>query len=1297
MELSDTTITLKVQYNSNSSIQIISNTIQGFFLIIMFFHLNNIANQWCFLLIYYRPSTMITTGFSEGILNFQLSTFSSENQYSAVYLPKTPNNTASNKIILLGCPNSFVVVLFKQLKVYKGSLLNAMTSVPDGCAVWIGNPTFYFLEVVWNYGYFYECLLPKQNFMYKEYTSTFNTSSNLVSFCNNQSKSRLSISGQEIFRCETCYNGICPESGICQDGVVQTTYEYCDDGKNGSASVCSHYCETPKPGYKCNTLPNKTSNCTSICGDGIWIKTLEECDDGNRNNGDGCSVNCSVEPGFACKDDAVQRTLSYCYRCANYCNKCVKETCVGCQNGFFLYNGKCLDKCPKGMKPNNISGVCVDCSISNCSNCKNDVNGSEMCLQCNNSLFLINGTSCNSSCPNFNYYIDGTNCYHCPPNCVQCSKDTLLNQIVCKGCMAGFYLSSSVCVDHCNQGQFIYGGQCSSCVQNCSSCDNAYECSVCQTGFVLSLQQQCASKCEPHQYNSTGVCKECNTECLECSFLSSNCSGCASGYLPDKTNLYHCLALECPKYCDKCQTSVDCQECMSDYVLQDNVCQPICQTTGVYLNETEQKCLQCSDNCVTCNSSTFCQLCRTNYVLFNNSCFQNCGYGYFFNNTNLSCQACNLIPGLNLDCTEKCGDGIRYSLDPNACDDNNVINGDGCSSSCQIEPNYVCKRLNSTNPDKCYDIRPLDCSIYIYQDNPQIVFVTFSKNFYIDKPFNLSNSFIVNISGIHPVLYPYNVVKYSDNSILFDLEYKTSFQNATLTIYFKNATAFHDINNISFLQSNVSLSGSLPRFIYLDQETKKTINDMADKTQTAGIATVSFSAAPLALIQAMNVFWCLIDAMQIANFYLLLNIDYPQNAAMFFDILSASNLKFLPNYFEKIFNLNFTIQQVNGVPMQVDPVIQAPNRFSQRGMTLSFIKNAGGISGMMFIVLFIFMLLSMSVKIFERRKAKGKLVEYITKFYRLIRYDLILRMQLTIFLDLTLATLLQLRVCSAKEKTYLYGFVMSVVCLCYLFYFFYIVLKIVNDPKVISKDKAYFEVYGTLYEGLNVARTIPRNYQPIMIIRKFIFCIILVYSHDYPFVAVSLIGFIQIVSAVILVKFKPFVTNTQNIVAIFSEIFLSVVMVMVLSINILNEDNSTSLINDDLVSNELKLGWALIAFCLSVLALYLLLFGYTQYVNYKKAKEILVGVQKTARDTLHRFKTRIMEGSWHRDQRTNSKGSIGANTNSADSSLRDKPRSISNSDSQDISPSRRTKFSKFKKPIPDEEEKDGAQKMEDEL
>ena len=50
---------------------------------------------------------------------------------------------------------------------------------------------------------------------------------------------------------------------------------------------------------------------------------------------------------------------------------------------------------------------------------------------------------------------------------------------------------------------------------------------------------------------------------------------------------------------------------------------------------------------------------------------------------------------------EECGDATR---DTHQCDDGNQTDGDGCDSSCSVEPGYICEGGGPTAPDSCLAI-----------------------------------------------------------------------------------------------------------------------------------------------------------------------------------------------------------------------------------------------------------------------------------------------------------------------------------------------------------------------------------------------------------------------------------------------------------------------------------------------------------------------------------------------------------------------------------------------------------------
>lgn len=183
-----------------------------------------------------------------------------------------------------------------------------------------------------------------------------------------------------------------------------------------------------------------------------------------------------------------------------------------------------------------------------------------------------------------------------------------------------------------------------------------------------------------------------NSICYLCSDLQSKCISCdypADSSLPYDSTQFTCL--DCNNTagyfinpsavcvvcsvgnCTTCATYNTCSICNSGYGVNSS---GLCSTCPI-------------DNCAACYNLTACKTCQTPYVVLNYACSLcpascTCG-GYTFPRKS------------NGDCSAICGDGIIISA-YEQCDDNNTLDGDGCSSSCQIEANSSCSGL----PSLCY-------------------------------------------------------------------------------------------------------------------------------------------------------------------------------------------------------------------------------------------------------------------------------------------------------------------------------------------------------------------------------------------------------------------------------------------------------------------------------------------------------------------------------------------------------------------------------------------------------------------
>lgn len=75
-----------------------------------------------------------------------------------------------------------------------------------------------------------------------------------------------------------------------------------------------------------------------------------------------------------------------------------------------------------------------------------------------------------------------------------------------------------------------------------------------------------------------------------------------------------------------------------------------------------------------------------------------CDSSRHFRQVNRTCTCIDHYHVVNGECVEICGDGKLFSL---ACDDGNSVDGDGCSSSCEIESYYACASGTATTPSHC--------------------------------------------------------------------------------------------------------------------------------------------------------------------------------------------------------------------------------------------------------------------------------------------------------------------------------------------------------------------------------------------------------------------------------------------------------------------------------------------------------------------------------------------------------------------------------------------------------------------
>jgi proprotein convertase subtilisin/kexin type 5 len=264
--------------------------------------------------------------------------------------------------------------------------------------------------------------------------------------------------------------------------------------------------------------------------------------------------------------------------CNTQCATCFgpqNSQCTACSDGFVLSGNDCTQGCPVGKYLDN--GKCITCD-SSCGDCSQLPT---RCIACPKGTYLKD-TQCvaASGCPDGTYANPDTNtCAACNDVCKTCSTGAATDCVNCKDSLFRF---GNQCMQNCPNGTYKQDKTCTTCHDNCSSCDSDSFCTGCNEGFVLqetSTSKDCVANCADGYYNDNNVCTKCTAGCSQCSSTSDNgCSTCADGYLKTSTG----------------------------------GCQPGC-APGKYLEKGA--CLTCSEGCSVCVSASTCSSCDTGLLL----------------------------------------------------------------------------------------------------------------------------------------------------------------------------------------------------------------------------------------------------------------------------------------------------------------------------------------------------------------------------------------------------------------------------------------------------------------------------------------------------------------------------------------------------------------------------------------------------------------------------------------------------------------------------------------------------------
>ena len=497
---------------------------------------------------------------------------------------------------------------------------------------------------------------------------------------------------------QMCVKGADCATGVCTGGVCQGAI--CNDMvKNGSETdvdcggMCATKCGTSKiclVGGDCVSNVCTGGHCqAAICGDGV-LNGAEACDDGNALSGDGCSSACGVEMGFICNGSSP--TI-----CAAVCGDGTKVGPEQCDDGNVTTGDGCSSACAIEL-----GFVCAGSPSACTTTCGDGIKaGAEACDDGNG----IPTDGCNACAVSAGFTCTGS----APSVCTAICGD---------GVKAG--------AEGCDDGNVVAGDGCSATctVQAGFTCVGATPsvCApICGDGVTIGVEQCddnnlangdcCSSACKIEagcEVEANGTIATANS--FSAIQINNKINGFIRPVASDKD--YFAVVVPPSSLGTLTATTIDnfLGVACTTNTLDSNLTLFTASGTQLAINDD----INPSTN--YCSSITSANLAPGTYYIevrgFTAAFAYTLQVGLALkicgNNITEAPEQCDGGPTCAADCTliPVCGDNVVSGNE--ICDDANTVNGDGCSSTCNLEGGQNEVEQNGTTA--LADARALDAT-----------------------------------------------------------------------------------------------------------------------------------------------------------------------------------------------------------------------------------------------------------------------------------------------------------------------------------------------------------------------------------------------------------------------------------------------------------------------------------------------------------------------------------------------------------------------------------------------------------
>ncbi|KAG3276368.1 Fraser extracellular matrix complex subunit 1 [Ictidomys tridecemlineatus] len=450
-----------------------------------------------------------------------------------------------------------------------------------------------------------------------------------------------SCSGPSASHCTACIQPQALHQGHCLSSCGEGFYP-----DHGDCKACHASCQTcvgPEPSH-CTQCRNPEAGLQAEQLSGAHIPSGE----------------CLSE----CRAQFYLDSSGLCEACHQSCFKCLGKSphnCTACRPSHVLLDGRCLSQCPEGYF--NQEGSCTECHPT-CRRCHGPLEFD--CTSCHPHVTVTNG-KCKTSCKEEQFLNLVGYCADCHPLCQHCVADLQDTGSVCLRCQnARYLLLGDHCVPDCPSGYYAERGACKKCHSSCRTCQGGgpFSCSSCDANLVLTHIGTCSTTCFPgHHLDDNHACQrrcfKCDWSCNACSGpLRTDCLQCMDGYvLQEGACVEQCspsfyrdmgLCKSCDSHCLQCQGPHECTRCEGPFLLLEAQCVQECGK-GYFADHAKHICSACPQGCLQCSHRDRCHLCGQGFFLKNGLCVSNCIPGFSAHSSNETCSGKMHTPSLHVN------------------------------------------------------------------------------------------------------------------------------------------------------------------------------------------------------------------------------------------------------------------------------------------------------------------------------------------------------------------------------------------------------------------------------------------------------------------------------------------------------------------------------------------------------------------------------------------------------------------------------------------------------------------------